>query len=368
MPSIPATMHRPLIRVTWLLAAILVAFGGAGIVAGADHQPSDGGRPELTWSADQAIGPGLTAAVGDLDRISQDLDSLGALGREALAALTRREVPALSAAIDHGSTLASRIDAETQALGGRLEALPGGGPAAGTSLGPAMLARYDAVVGALSATGGLATDWSSLARGALSAIQLSTLLADHDRQAGDAARLGSKGDYKGALAGLDKADATLATARHGRDTLANASDVSTLTLWIDRNAAMDTALRALYTALTKSAGQATADVIKALDAVKQAKANLPPDTRALGVIMAELARGGLNQAVISIEDARGQLAAALEQLIGGLRAGSTPSQAASPSGSPSVVPGVSPSASTGASAASPGPSARVSAAPSASGR
>jgi stage V sporulation protein SpoVS len=51
-------------------------------------------------------------------------------------------------------------------------------------------------------------------------------------------------------------------------------------------------------------------VRRALSAVEAARASLPPDTRALVVILADVARGGLNQAVIAIEEARGRLAEA----------------------------------------------------------
>jgi hypothetical protein len=45
-----------------------------------------------------------------------------------------------------------------------------------------------------------------------------------------------------------------------------------------------------------------------------ARAQLPPDTRGLIVIVADIGRGGLNQAVIAIEQARGRLNLALEAL------------------------------------------------------
>jgi hypothetical protein len=53
-------------------------------------------------------------------------------------------------------------------------------------------------------------------------------------------------------------------------------------------------------------------VRKAFAAEQAARRQLPSDTRALVVIMSDLARGGLNQAVIAIEEARGALAAALD--------------------------------------------------------
>ena len=65
----------------------------------------------------------------------------------------------------------------------------------------------------------------------------------------------------------------------------------------------------LYKALIKSGARVNAEVRKAIDAEQQARAQLPGDTRALVVIMSDIAQGGLNQAVIAIEEARGSLAA-----------------------------------------------------------
>jgi len=64
----------------------------------------------------------------------------------------------------------------------------------------------------------------------------------------------------------------------------------------------------------------TKDVRAAIDAERAAKDRLPPDSRGLIVIMSEIGRGGMNSAVIAIEEARGRLSEALA--------------AAAPSGSP----------------------------------
>ena len=52
----------------------------------------------------------------------------------------------------------------------------------------------------------------------------------------------------------------------------------------------------------------------ALAEVERAQTRLPADTKAVTVIMGELAQGGLNQAAIAIEEARGALAAAIAAL------------------------------------------------------
>ena len=88
--------------------------------------------------------------------------------------------------------------------------------------------------------------------------------------------------------------------------------MSTLTAWIDRNAAYDTALRRLYDALLSSKGRVTDKVRAGFDGEQAARHQLPPDTRGLVVIMSDIAEGGLNQAVISIEEARGAIGSALD--------------------------------------------------------
>ena len=67
----------------------------------------------------------------------------------------------------------------------------------------------------------------------------------------------------------------------------------------------------------------TKEVRDAFAAEQAAKERLPPDTRGLVVIMAEIARGGLNQAVIAIEEAKGRLREALDQLEA-IRSGAAP--------------------------------------------
>ena len=82
--------------------------------------------------------------------------------------------------------------------------------------------------------------------------------------------------------------------------------MTVLDQWLDRNAAYDRALRDLYTVIPKVGSRVTDAVRKAIAAEQAAKDRLPPDTRGLVVIMAEIGRGGMNGAVIAIEEARAQ--------------------------------------------------------------
>jgi hypothetical protein len=110
---------------------------------------------------------------------------------------------------------------------------------------------------------------------------------------------------------LEEADKAIADAGHLRDQLAKTVDVSTLDEWLDRSHKYDVALRNLYTKLVASKGRVTPAVRVAMTEERKARDRLPPDTRGLVLIMAEIGRGGMNGAVIAIEQARGQLADAL---------------------------------------------------------
>ncbi|HEX7399382.1 MAG TPA: hypothetical protein VF302_06395, partial [Candidatus Limnocylindrales bacterium] len=150
-------------------------------------------------------------------------------------------------------------------------------------------------------------DWARLAAGSVPATELTANLAAHDEIAGRAVRQGAAGKYAAAIRTLALATAQLAAARTVRDQLASRVDTSTLDTWIDRNATYDAAVGDLWAAVLASPTRVTDAVRTAAAREKTAKAQLPQDTSALVVILGDVARGGLNQAVIAIEEARGRL-------------------------------------------------------------
>jgi hypothetical protein len=170
------------------------------------------------------------------------------------------------------------------------------------------------LVEAAAATDGLGEAWARLAAGAPSAARLAQLLTDHDRLMGEALAEGRAARYRAAIEQIEEASALLDEARDVRDGLANTVDVATLDEWIDRNRAYEDALRTLYDALRRSGGRVNPAVREALEVHDAARDRLPPDSRGLVVIMGEIGLGGLNGAVITIEEARGALATALEDL------------------------------------------------------
>lgn len=297
---------------TILMATI--ALGSAGIVAIWAHPPGTPSRAELTWHGDTTLAPQLDGAQDDLAKVASEVDRLAVLARGARGALTSEASDAFSGALTEGGTVAATILADSSDLRSRLGGLPGAFANDALDYGAAVLARRAAMSAALDSTEGLGRSWATLTAGSLQASRLITLLGAHDTTVAAAAAQGREAKYKDALATLKTATASLDEAIRIRDQLANAADVSTLDQWISRNRRYDIALTALYTALLDSGGSVTQAVKDAFKEEGLARAELPPDTRGLIVIIADIGRGGLNQAVIAIEQARGRLDLALEAL------------------------------------------------------
>jgi hypothetical protein len=304
-------IERVLAAVVWPVVVALVALGIAGLVAWLDHSPSGPGRPELTWARDAAVGVELDAATVELSGIADEVERLGLLGRGSLAALTARDFDLLDRTIASGTVLANAIRDKGTAVRAKLVALPMSEPDTRLHLAPATLDRYAALVAALDTTNGLAGSWSRLVQGSLSAGRLTALLEGHDGSIVAAIQAALKGDWPTALARIDSATALLGEAEALRDELQNTVDVGTLNEWLRRNRDYDVALRALYVVSAKSPTRVTPEIRAALAAEKAARDALPRDTANLGIIIAEIARGGLNQAVIGIEEARARLGEAL---------------------------------------------------------
>jgi len=307
-------LERPVLAAAWLALVALIALGAATAVAGLDNQPGTPARPELTWLGDSAAAPVLEAATEELEAISARLDALGVRGRGALAALEAREPAILNKAISEGSALVSDLRRRSSALRGQLGGLEAFGPGAGLRLSQATREHHAALVAALDTTDGLAQQWARLAVGGHAASRLSGLLEQHDLRVAAAIEVGSVGSFPTALRRLAAASGLLADADRLRAQLQNTVDVDTLVEWIRRNRAYDEALGALYEASAASPNRQTPAIRDALRAEAAAREDLPRDTRGLSIIMADIAQGGLNQAVIEIEVARGELAGALAAL------------------------------------------------------
>jgi hypothetical protein len=324
----PSPIRAVLTAIGFVVAVVLIALGAAGLVTAMDAPPSGAGRPELTNRGDHQVTLALDQLERDLAAVGEDVDALGTQARGALAALAGSELPTVEAAIAKGDTLVADIGRQSQRLQAEYAALPlVDTPAAGYQLSPAVRARADRLRAALTATDGLDDAWSRLTTGSITATKLSGLLGAQVDAVVGAIDLGRQAEYAAAVKALDPADAAIAGARKLRDTLAKTVEVSTLDQWLDRSEAYDVALRKLYVALRDSKGRVTKAVRTAIEGEKAAKDRLPPDARGLVVIMSDIGRGGMNDAVIAIEQARGRLADALR-----------PPEDGAPDASPTVAP------------------------------
>lgn len=297
----------------WLVLVAAISLGAAGIVSGMDHPPATGARAELTFARDVEVTGRLDAVTDDLHALADEVAALGVQARGALAALNGTDLETSEAAIAEGDRILDAMLEHTRLLRLELADVP---YVARTDtamlLAPATVARHAALARALDATDGLQDAWSRLTIGSISAIRLSTLLARHDHEVAAAAALGRDARYDDAIDGLAQAGATLAEAERMRDELSNTVDVTVLNEWLSRNAAYDEALAALYRAYARVGTTVTQELRDAIAAEAEARRNLPGDTRGLVVIMAELGRGGMNGAVVAIEQARGRLTAAIQ--------------------------------------------------------
>jgi hypothetical protein len=299
----------------WVGLALLISAGAAGLAVGMDHVPGTAARAELTSSADDAATTQLNQAQVQLAALADDVDELGVHARAALASLAGQDLETVQTSVDEGAVLVAGIRDRARQIQAELQDVPGvTGPDSLLTTSAAVRDRHAAMLEALDVTEGLDDAWVNLTTGSLAAARLSRLLADHDRIMGDAVLVGRGGGYDEAIAKIDDAAAVLAEADTMRAQLANTVDVSTLVEWIRRNGAYEKALRDLYKAVDASGGTQTAKVRDAMDAERKARRDLPQDARGLVVIMAEIGRGGLNGAVITIEEARGRLASAVEDL------------------------------------------------------
>ena len=311
--------------ILWLILAAAIALGGAGLVSGMDHLPDAETRPELTYERDGEVSARLDAVTGDLHALAEVVAELGVQARGALAALNGTDIATSESAIAEGDRLLDLMLERTRLIRLELADTPFVARTDTAMLvSSAIVGRHTALSRALDATDGLQEAWSRLTLGSLSAIRLSSLLARHDEQVTEAAALGRDARYDEAVARLADADATIEAARAMRNQLANTVDVTVLDEWLNRNAAYGVALADLYRAYAEVGSTVTDELRDAIAAEEAARRNLPGDTRGLVVIMAELGRGGMNSAVVAIEQARGRLTAAIDAATPSGDAGVTP--------------------------------------------
>ena len=296
----------------WILLALAMSLGAGGIVAGADHPAGDDTRPELTARGDALVAGRLAAIATQLEELEAQVGELSRSGREALSHLTERRLDELATGLDEGGRLLAGIEEGLARLRADYDRLPYGPDS--DRISSRTRERITRLGEAIETLEPLPRSWRQLSLGSVPAIELAQRLEQHDQQVFGATQAGTNARYGRAVERMRRAIRTLDLAVAVRDQVATTADVGTLDEWLARARVYDEALLRLYTLLRESGGEATDESRQALAEVDRAQASLPADTDALVVIMAGIAQGGLNQAVVDIERARGKLSQALASL------------------------------------------------------
>ncbi|HYL40709.1 MAG TPA: hypothetical protein VET90_05310 [Candidatus Binatus sp.] len=301
---------------TILLAAVAVAlaFGEAGLVGQLTHPPGDARRQELTWAADQSLGGNLDSISNQLVAVETSMDALAGDAKDALVAVGSGDATGLQAALARGAQRAASIDGTVAQLRATLDGLPGSKPADATVYSNAMLARRVGIQTALAAVGTLSGEWSRVTARSSDASALTVAIRSHNSTLASAANAGVKAQYPEAIQLCNQALGILQQISRLRSEAVQSDQATVLDDWIGRHVAYDKALLALYEALRASGGVRNNDVDAAYRAQAIALAQLPADNREVIVIIAQVAEGGLNDAVLAIEYARGEIDAAVSAI------------------------------------------------------
>lgn len=303
---------RSLLRAVWwtLLAAVL-AVAAAGLVAKLWHPAGGPARAELTWLGDTELTSALDASEARVLEVAARVDELADEARVALASVAASDPALLEESLSRGTVQAAAIQAAVVTLREALRALPGDERDAALHYRSELVLRRGALLAAVEAAAGLPGDWGAVRARSRDIAALLDLIATHDQRVLDAAAAGRESRYRNAISTLEEAEAALAAIEELRAKLVSGTEPTVLDEWVDRNRTYDLALSALYQALRESDGETTVEVQAAARAERIARQGLPADGRAIIVIISEVARGGLNQAVLAIEETRGRIDAAL---------------------------------------------------------
>jgi hypothetical protein len=300
----------------WTALFAVLAAGGAGLVGQAWHPPGSPVRAELTYPGDAAVNARLDAATADLAEIADEVEVLADAAKTALAEVTSSDSERLRAAVERGDAAATTIESRTSELRRALADLPGSGPTATIEYSNATLVRRSTVLAAIDAASGLAAHWRQVAGRATATANLTAQIARHDQTVLAAAADGRERRYQRAVRILDEALLIVVDIQSRRAGLIAGSEGTVLDEWIIRSRNYDTALQDLYTALIACScpnGPWTVEVQLADRDEKLAREQLPPDRRTIIVIVSEVTAGGLTDAVIAIDDARGLIESALAE-------------------------------------------------------
>jgi hypothetical protein len=312
-PSIGRAIGATARGLGWTLLLVVIAASGAGLAGLAWHAPGGPARAELTYAGDAALGSRLDTAQATLESISSDVQQLASEAKSALEEVTSPDPKRLQSGLARGDTIAASIEDKAHELAGSFADLPGAEPDAVLRYSNATLVRRAAILAAIQASSGLAASWHTVAARAADTSRLTDLISQHDSTVLQATQHGVNSQFKNAVTTIDGALAVMATIESLRKRLVAADD-TVLDEWIQRTKTYDLALQHLYAALVQSKGKVTIDVQSARREERDAFNQLPPDRRTIVLIISEVTRNGLTQAVLAIDDASGRLDEALSDV------------------------------------------------------
>ena len=308
------SVRRAVSGLLWGILRAVLAAGAAGLTGVAWHPPGSPSRAELTAAGDAGLGARLDAATVDLERMAADVEQLAAEAKVALEDVASADPTRLEATLARGDALAASLDTRARSLRAGLADLPGTEADAAMRYSNPVLVRRSAVLAAIEAASGLAGNWQTVAARARDTARLTALITEHDTTVVNAIQHGLNSKYRNAVETIDEALVVMKAIEDLRARLV-ASDDTILDEWIERTSAYDLALQHLYAALVKSKGKVTVEVQSARREERDAFEQLPPDRRTILVIIGEVTRNGLTQAVIAIDEAHGRLEEALVEVV-----------------------------------------------------
>jgi hypothetical protein len=302
---------RVLRGLAWTIVFTAFAVGGAGLIGESFHAPGSLARAELTYAGDSALAVRLDVATTQLQAVSANVDDLATDAKTALEEVASSDPTRLRDALLHGGQTATMIALQARDLKESLAGLPGDGPDAVLEYSNPTLVRRASIIAALDAATSVASLWQSVTGGAANASHLIDLIDEHDQTVLAAAAKGRTHLYRDGATILTSALDTIAQVQQLRTALIAGGSDTVLDEWIQRTSNYDKALQALYLGLDESKGKVTLKVQGLRRDEQAAFSQLPPDRRTIVVIVSEVARGGLTQAILAIDDAHGRIDDAL---------------------------------------------------------
>ena len=315
MNPAPPTNPRSLqVHLWWTAMFVLVALGGAGLAVAADRHQNPVQRPELTWRSDVAAQAWIGLLATDLETVHGKVTDLSAAGRDALGRLQGLDVAGMEEALAAGEPVSSDIAIVVERLQGNSSSAAAQLPH--WRLNANTMATFDLVDDAIAAAAELPGYWTALANDARLVGGVVDALARHDEATFAATTAGRETRWADALDLLGQAGGALTEASAARDLLAARGDVATLDDLLGRYRAYDESLVGLYTYMRDDGAQSGPEFEALQDAADQAHLALPADTSALSVIVGEAAGPPITDQLVALEEARGAINEALDNLAG----------------------------------------------------